>query len=265
MAESHLYPDLKRLRIAAGGMALAQGSLVTVAMTVVLAFLYWQEIQHILLPILITEHLLCAIGLVISLVAATPLRCPNCGNKVVSEPLGGAHADADRAVFLNTFATAMLRVLRGEPITCVHCAAVFDARVDGDPAAADRIRQDLRKRRQFNGKPAEVLLVEHRVPILAGHTALLLGLGSALVLYRWAAFASTDWRPGAVDVGLALSMISPAVGLTALFRGKPPREAIAAYVIEENMTLRILDVLTAIGVLILVVSLASLSGGDTIR
>lgn len=253
-----VHTQLPRLRVAAQGMALGWAGLALNAITVVVSLAFWDVMRHLLLPILITGAVMMVISLVIAFTAGAPIRCDDCGGRILSERFGETYLEADRAPLLHASATALVRVLRREPMTCMHCGAEYATGTAVDAAIHDRVREARRERRRFNGKPADVLVREHRIAIRAGTAMYFVGLGGCLLLYRWAGFANTDWRPAGLGVGFALAAIPAAVALTALARRQSPREAVAAYIIDENLTPRILWSVTVVGLLIFVACVVSL-------
>jgi hypothetical protein len=135
---------------------------------------------------------------------------------------------------------------------------IISGLVGGALAVALSAALSRRIPKAFRGKSANALLREFRTPIKVANWLCLLGLLSAIVLYRWAEFSSHDWRPLGLGFGLMLSTPLVVLPLSALLTKRAPSEAVVAYCLSQKMPVTLMLVLLVSGIPLLLFSAWSL-------
>jgi hypothetical protein len=110
--------------------------------------------------------------------------------------------------------------------------------------------------RGMNGKSSEVLALQHRTGIWLANAAFFSGICLALYLYGWAGYASNDWRPIALGIGVAFSAPLVILPLVAWSRRCSPAEAYVAFALSQKMPVFLLYPLLALGIPLLGVAVA---------
>jgi hypothetical protein len=195
---------------------------------------------------------LLVVGGVAGLGLGALVRCTECAAPLFDQSVGARHESVRPLPLLNYWASSIIAVLRDAPLICGQCGVVFVY------SAASASAADPSFSRSSNQGPDTVNIGQHRLAILAGHSMYVVGLFGALGLYQWGGFSRTDLRPLLIGLGFAWSAIMIAIALAALASGTNPTKAIAAYAIDQNMPLRVLQALTCVGIVMLLGTIVSL-------
>lgn len=239
--ESHNQTQMSRLFFAAGAIALAWLGIGVIGLGIVLGLARPEVRIDLILAAGFGMLIVCGI---VGFVAGASIRCPSCRARVLQEPRGPVHHRVVPIPMLNYWASAIVRVLRGQQLFCWHCGSAIVT--DGANPVVAPIDSPSMPRLL-----ADELLMRHRFSIIAGNGMYIVGLALALALYQWGGFAATGWRPVAIGVGFAWSSIGIVVAATSWMRGYSVREAITAYATSQNMPLAVLYALTVVGFVLL--------------
>ncbi len=230
------YEQLKRLRFVAVAIGFAWLGIAVMVTSIVIGI---ARPQIRIEPIFLIGLILMLGGGPVGVIAGATVRCPSCRMRVLQEPSGQVHTRVARIPMLSYWATAILRVLRGQQLLCAHCGSVIAA---GRPTAPPREeRADVNER-----------LTRHRVALRSGNAMYMVGFALALALYQWGGFAAGDWAPIGIGIGFALLSIGPAVAIASWFLGHDTRDAVGAYAISQNMPMAVFYLLSIVGVVIFV-------------
>jgi len=88
--------------------------------------------------------------------------------------------------------------------------------------------------RSYRGMTRAELARQHRAAVRAANGLFLAGLFIGVGLYRYPAFASTDWRPVCLGFGLASVMPLLAIAVISRARNKSLREAYVAFALGQG-------------------------------
>lgn len=113
----------------------------------------------------------------------------------------------------------------------------------------------------LGSKSREQLLHQHRTAVFVANALFFLGLCIGIALYPLGGFASTDWRPFGLGVGIASLSPLLALPLVSVLKGQSPRGAYVAFAWGQGSPLSVTYGLLGAGSVTFFWAAARLLGG----
>lgn len=117
-----VHPQIKLLRLTAGLVLVAWISLVSMFFSIACGA---AECSKYARPAFAVSAEALILFVFPTVLLAALIKCPHCNAKMLRQNLQPKHPSADKIKCLDYWSTAIIRVILGQPITCMYCGKKY--------------------------------------------------------------------------------------------------------------------------------------------